>query len=215
MFSGMESDLHALFVGAIAVTAVLNPFGNLPQFISMTEGVKKPMRKKLFRNIVFTAFCIVLVFLFTGSFIMKYLFRVSLDDVRIAGGLILIVMSLKNLLFSSTIQDFSSYQNLKFDELFRKSIIPMAFPMLVGPGTLATIIVIAEDKSMLVAIGAIMCAFLFMFSLFHYAATIEKIFGKLILYIFSTHSPCVYHCYGSENDYFWASWNRRYYDLIL
>lgn len=185
MFNDLESDLHALLVAAIAVIAVLNPFGNLPQFIAMTEGVKKPMRKKLFRNIVFTAFCIVLVFLFTGSFIMKYLFRVGLDDVRIAGGLILIVMSLKNLLFSTTTKDYSSYQNLKFDELFRHSIIPMAFPMLVGPGTLATIIVIAEDKSMFIAIAAIMCAFLFMFSLFHYAATIEKILGKLVLYIFS------------------------------
>lgn len=185
MFSDIESNLHALFVGAIAVTAVLNPFGNIPQFISMTEGVRKPIRKKLFRNIVFTAFCIVLVFLFTGSFIMKYLFRVSLDDVRVAGGLILIVMSLKNLLFSSTTQDFSSYKNLKFGELFRKSIIPMSFPMLVGPGTLATIIVIAEDNNMLIAIGAIICAFLFMFSLFNYAATIEKILGKLVLYVFS------------------------------
>lgn len=185
MFGELESDLHALIVAAIAVVAVLNPFGNLPQFIAMTEGVKKPMRKKLFRNIVFTAFCIVLVFLFTGSFIMNYLFRVSLDDVRIAGGLILIVMSLKNLLFSSTTKDYSSYQNLKFDELFRHSIIPMSFPMLVGPGTLSTIIVIAGDKSMLVAICAIILAFLFMLLLFHYAATIEKIFGKLVLYIFS------------------------------
>lgn len=185
MFSELESNLHAMLVGAIAVLAVLNPFGNLPQFIAMTDGVKKPIRKKLFRNIVFTAFCIVLIFLFTGSFVMKYLFRVGLDDVRVAGGLILIVMSLKNLFFSATTQDYSSYKNLKFDELFKRSIIPMAFPMLVGPGTLATIVVIAEDKSMLVAIGAIISAFLFMFLLFHYAATIEKIFGELVLYIFS------------------------------
>ncbi|RDU65703.1 MarC family protein [Helicobacter didelphidarum] len=185
MFSEIESDIHALLLGAIAVIAVLNPFGNLPQFIAMTNGVKMPFRKKLFRNIVFTAFCIVLAFLLSGSFIMKYLFRVSLDDMRVAGGLILIVMSMKNLLFSSASQDYSNYKSLRFEDLFRKTIIPMAFPMLVGPGTLATVIVITEDKSMMIAIGAVTLAFLFMFALFHYAATIEMILGKLVLYIFS------------------------------
>ncbi len=185
MFYEIESDLHALILSAVAVITVLNPFGNLPQFIAMTDGVKMPIRKKLFHNIVLVAFCIVFIFLLSGSFIMKYLFRVSLDDVRVAGGMILIVMSMKNLLFASTSQDYSYYQSLKFDELFKKSIIPMAFPMLVGPGTLTTIIVIAEDKSMSLAIGAIGLAFLFLLGLFHYAATIEKILGKLVLYIFA------------------------------
>ncbi len=185
MFNELESDIHALFVASIAIIAVLNPFGNLPQFIEMTDGIKPPIRKKLFRNIVFTSFCIVLVFLFSGSFIMHYLFRVTLSDVRIAGGIILITMGLKNFLFSSSTHEVNNYQHLRFDELFHKSIIPMAFPMLVGPGSLSTIIVIAEDKNILVATGAIICAFLFMFLLFHYAATIEKVFGKLILYICS------------------------------
>ena len=185
MFQEIESDIYAMLLGAVAVIAVLNPFGNLPQFISMTDGVKIVFRKKLFRNIIFTAFCIVLIFLLSGSFIMKYLFRVSLDDVRVAGGLILIVMSMKNLLFSSASQDYSRYKDMKFDELFKHSIIPMAFPMLVGPGTLATVIVIAEDKSMILAIGSVVLAFLFMFGLFHFAAMIERVLGKLVLYILS------------------------------
>lgn len=185
MFSGIESDLHAIILAAVALVAVLNPFGNLPQFIAMTEGLDTKTRKKLFRNIVITAFFIVFIFLLSGSFIMNFLFRVSLDDVRVAGGLILIVMSLKGLLFSSATQDFSHYKDLEFDELFKRTIIPMAFPMLVGPGTLATVIVIAEDKSMLVANSAVIAAFLFLFVLFHFAAMIERILGKLVLYIFS------------------------------
>ena len=76
MFNEIESNLHSLFIATIAIIAVLNPFGNLPQFISMTEGVKTPFRQKLFKNIVFTSFCIVLIFLLTGSFIMSSLFRV-------------------------------------------------------------------------------------------------------------------------------------------
>ncbi|STQ87196.1 MarC family protein [Helicobacter muridarum] len=185
MFSEIESNIHSILITSIAIIAVLNPFGNLPQFISMTEGVKTQFRQKLFRNIVFVAFCIVLVFLLSGSIIMNYLFHVSINELRISGGLILIVMSLKNLLFSSAYQDYSNYKNLNFDELFKQSIIPMSFPMLVGPGTLATVVVISEDKNIFIAIGAIVVAFAFMIMLFHYAATVERILGKLVLYIFS------------------------------
>ncbi|GAA7231906.1 hypothetical protein HpCK35_12200 [Helicobacter pylori] len=58
----------------------------------------------------------------------------------------------------------------------------MAFPMLIGPGTF---IVIAEDGGLDVTLGGVMIAFIFMFILFHFAATIEKIVGKLILHVFS------------------------------
>lgn len=42
---------------------------------------------------------------------MNYIFRVSLDDLRVSGGLVLIIMAIKNLLFSTKIatKDFSSY----------------------------------------------------------------------------------------------------------
>ncbi len=181
----IESNLYAIILATITILAVLNPFGNLPQFISMTDGLEASIRKKLFRNIVFTAFCIVLIFLFSGPFIMTYIFNVTLDDVKVAGGLILIVMGLRNLLFSSTIQDYSQYQKMSFEDLFKHSIIPMSFPMLVGPGTLAAVIVISEEKNMFIAVGAVITAFIFIFILFHYAATIEKILGKLVLYVFS------------------------------
>lgn len=98
-----------------------------------------------------------------------------------------IIMAIKNLLFSTKIatKDFSFYQDIDDKEILRQSLIPMAFPILVGPGTLASIIVIAEDGGLDVALGGVMIAFIFMFILFHFAATVEKIVGKLILHVFS------------------------------
>ncbi len=87
------------------------------------------------------------------------------------------MMSLKNLLFAVAKQDYSEYKKLKFEELFKRSIIPMAFPMLVGPGTLASVIVIAEESNMLVAIMAVVVSFVFLFVLFYFSAMIEKILG--------------------------------------
>lgn len=187
MFSSMGSELYLMFFAAITLLAILNPFGNLTQFLAMSDGLPLMLRKKLFRTILYTAFTIVLVFLLSGPLSMNYIFRVSLDDLRVSGGLVLIIMAIKNLLFSTKIatKDFSSYQDMDDKEILRQSLIPMAFPMLVGPGTLASIIVIAEDGGLDVAFGGVMIAFIFMFILFHFAATIEKIVGKLILHVFS------------------------------
>lgn len=187
MFANIENEFYLMFFAAITILAVLNPFGNLTQFLAMSEGLPLKLRKKLFATILYTAFIIVLVFLFSGSFFMNYVFRVDLNDLRIAGGLILIIMAIKNLLFSTKLatQDFSHYQEFDEKELLRRSLIPMAFPMLVGPGTLASVVVIAEDGGIKVALGAVLMAFLFMAILFYYAAAIEKIVGKLILHVFS------------------------------
>lgn len=187
MFSSMGSELYLMFFAAITLLAILNPFGNLTQFLAMSDGLPLMLRKKLFRTILYTAFTIVLVFLSSGPLFMNYIFRVSLDDLRVSGGLVLIIIAIKNLLFSTKIatKDFSSYQDMDDKEILRQSLIPMAFPMLVGPGTLASVIVIAEDGGLDVALGGVMIAFIFMFILFHFAATIEKIVGKLILHVFS------------------------------
>ncbi len=180
-------ELYLMFFSAITLLAVLNPFGNLTQFLAMSEGLSLEFRKKLFRTILFTAFVIVLVFLFSGSLFMNYIFRVSLDDLRVFGGLMLIVMSLKNLLFSTRLatKDFSHYQGFDEKEMLRQSLVPMAFPMLVGPGTLASIVVLNEDLGFKIAFGSVLIVFIFMGVLFHFAAMIERILGKLVLHVFS------------------------------
>ena len=187
MFSNVGSELYLMFFAGITLLAVLNPFGNLTQFLAMSDGLPLALRKKLFRTILYTALAIVLAFLFSGPLFMNYIFRVSLDDLRVSGGLVLIIMAIKNLLFSTKLatQSFDSYQEANEKEILRQSLIPMAFPMLVGPGTLASVIVISEDGGLDIAFGGVIIAFIFMFALFHFAATIEKSVGKLILHVFS------------------------------
>ena len=185
MFENIESISYMIGVATVTIIAVLNPFGNLPLFLTMTEQIPLRLRQKLFRNILWVAFLIVLIFLFTGSFIMQYLFRVNLDSLRVAGGLVIGIMGLKNLLFTQTQHDVSDYQDLEFNELFKHSIIPMAFPMLVGPGTLSTVVIISEESSMLAASGAVIASFLFLFILFHLSAMIERILGHLVLFVLS------------------------------
>ena len=43
--------VNTIFINALMLIAVLNPFGNVPLFIGMTEGMEKEIRKKLFKAI--------------------------------------------------------------------------------------------------------------------------------------------------------------------
>lgn len=185
MMQIIQADLYALFISILAIIAVINPFGNLPQYLEMTEDMPIATRKKLFRAIIYTAFIIVLIFTIAGPYIMKYLFKIEIRDLRMAGGLILVVMGIKNLLFPLKLKyqspDTTSVESEK--DIILKCIIPMAFPMMVGPGTLATLIVIAADDGMMLTILSAGISFLLMFILFHYSAYVEKLFGKLVLLV--------------------------------
>lgn len=184
MFVGIESQLYSLLLIAITIIAVLNPFGNLPQFISMTDDLDTTIRQSLFRNILYVAFAIVILFLLAGPFIMKFLFKIDLNHLRIAGGFLLILVSTKGLLLPSH-KEIQQHEGLNKSELLNQSIVPMAFPMLVGPGTLSTVVVLSEEKGLMLTIFAVIAAFAFMLVLFHFAASIERILGKLVLHVLS------------------------------
>lgn len=184
MFVGIESQFYSLLLIAITIIAVLNPFGNLPQFISMTDDLDTAIRQSLFRNILYVAFVIVILFLLVGPFIMTFLFKIDLNHLRIAGGFLLILVSTKGLLLPSH-KEMQQHEGLSKSELLNQSIVPMAFPMLVGPGTLSTVVVLSEEKGLILTIFAVVAAFAFMLGLFHFAASIERILGKLVLHVLS------------------------------
>ena len=53
---------HVVLTSVLMLVAVLNPFGNVPLFIGMTEGMEKEIRGKLFKAIAVTGFSITLIF---------------------------------------------------------------------------------------------------------------------------------------------------------
>ncbi len=54
--------LTKIGMGLFALLAIMNPFGNLPVFMDMSEDLTRPTRDRLFRTVVLTAAVIVLVF---------------------------------------------------------------------------------------------------------------------------------------------------------
>jgi len=175
-----------IFLNAFTMIAILNPFGNVPLFIGLTEGMKKTTRKKLFETIVITGFGIMAVFSIIGIFLMKDFFKVEMSEVRIAGGIILVIVALKNLLFPKKMNNkISLDNNLTEKEEIKQGIIPMAFPMLVGPGSLASVLLIRQESGIISAILSCLVVFIVIHIMFLGANIIEKILGELVLFVLS------------------------------
>jgi len=175
-----------IFINAMTMIAILNPFGNVPLFIGLTEDMGKITRKKLFKVIVITGFAIMATFALVGSFMMHNFFRVEMKEVRIAGGIILVIVALTNLLFpKKNKKKDESQEELTEEEEIRQGIIPMAFPMLVGPGSLAGVLLIRQEAGIISSTLSCVVVFIIIHLMFSVADTIEKIFGKLVLFVLS------------------------------
>ena len=120
-----------------ALFSVVNPFGATPLFVALTEDLDKRSRNEQALKSCIYMIAILVTFFFAGTFILQF-FGIRLEDIRIAGG-IMIVRSALQLLSPG------SHKGKKIDKEVRQegmekddiSFTPMAMPMLSGPGSIA------------------------------------------------------------------------------
>ena len=172
--------VDAIFINALTLIAVLNPFGNVPLFIGMTEGMEKEIRNKLFKMIAITGFFITWIFSLFGEFLMTNFYKINMNELKMAGGL----MAIKNLIFSPQ-RKRTSEKQLSPDEQIKQAVIPMAFPMLVGPGSLTTALIGRSENGLTSNSFSILVAFIIIYLVLMVGNYLERIFGKLVLYILS------------------------------
>lgn len=127
-----------------ALFAVMNPFVNLPIFLSLTEDLDRTQQRKVAIQVVFYTTLGCAVVALAGSAILSF-FDISVDAFRVAGGLVLLQIGFHML----NGQDSASHHGTvreRGDAAKRDSIAfyPMTFPMLVGPGTMTTLILFAH-----------------------------------------------------------------------
>lgn len=118
----------------IPLFVAIDVFGAVPIFLGMMGGVEKARRKKITVQAVATAFGISILFLIAGRTIFRLL-RITADDFRIGGGLVILVLAISDLLFSKkTTRDL--------DE--SAGVVPLGTPLIIGPAALTTILMLMD-----------------------------------------------------------------------
>lgn len=127
-----------------ALFAVMNPFVNLPIFLSMTDGQSAADQRKTAVETIFYTSVMCAVVAFFGAFVLKF-FGISIDSFRVAGGFVLAQIGL-NMLNGKSNHSHHGTDSEQSAQASLNSIAfyPMTFPMLVGPGTITTLIVFAN-----------------------------------------------------------------------
>lgn len=138
----------------------------------------------MYNAIVLSGFGIVTGFIVAGDFFMNYLYKIGMNELRVAGGMILVVVAFRNLLGLGVSKE-SSGSVMSEKDAIRYAITPLTFPMLVGPGTISTVMIIHKEAGLVISVGAVAVTFLIMKFLFSISDWLDKVLGEVVLFVLS------------------------------
>ncbi len=120
----------------------INPAGIIPIYLSVTENLSRAERRRLTLQAMATAVGLAVLILFAGQLIFSLL-GITVNDLRVGGGLILLVLSISNLIFG----DFRRRDPTggeDGEDLASVGVVPLGIPLIVGPAAITSILVSRE-----------------------------------------------------------------------
>lgn len=163
-----------------AFFAIMNPFVNLPIFLALTSGFTVPQQRTLAIKITMFSALMCVIILIAGQQIIGF-FGVTIDQFRIAGGAVLAHIAWSMLNGDSiTSHHGTEKEQGHMQDLSGLAFYPITFPMIVGPGTIATLIIYAghaQGISGLIFVGGVVAAVLAMLFIVLFFASF---FGKVL-----------------------------------
>jgi len=127
----------------VTLSAVLDPFLAVPIFLALTAARSEAERRNLVRVVTITVFAVLAVAAIVGEQVLT-LIGASLPAFRVGGGLVLLLMALSmlNAQVGGVRQNQDEARELQSGEL--SGVVPIAVPLLAGPGAISTTIIAAQ-----------------------------------------------------------------------
>ena len=169
----------------VALLIVLDPVAILPVMIGLTAQASPQDFKRMILRIVLGSTVLLLIFTVAGTWVLG-LFRVTINDLRIGGGLLLLIIAIR------LVVEGKLDSGRDIDTEYRAAIIPIISPLLIGPGAITASVVLAAINGIIItslaAIAAMAaCLLLFLATRFLYrligdtgADLFSRIMGVLI-----------------------------------
>lgn len=140
-------DLSTYVQFFISLIALVNPIGAIPVFYSMTADFPEDEQKKMIFITSSAIMIMLLVTLFFGNAILSA-FSISIDSFRIAGGLV--IASIAMTMISGKIGEHKmnkEEKNMDVESYTNLAIVPLAVPLMAGPGSISAAIVLGSNIS--------------------------------------------------------------------
>ncbi len=160
-------DFNLFLLTFIPLFVAIDIIGTTPIFIGFTEGISSIQRKKLIFEACLTAFIVAILFLFGGKAVLRFL-GITIDDFRIAGGILLLILSINDIISSSESRR-NPHTNI--------GIVPLGIPLIMGPAALATIMILTDKNGYIPTIAALLVNFIIIITILINAKWVAKVIG--------------------------------------
>lgn len=173
--------LWVLFLNTfLKIFFLLTPFAAISGLISMTQGKTPAEKRSVAVRTTIAMLVIVSIIFFFGQYIFS-LFGITLDAFRIGGGVLLLLAGI------GMVRGGNAYEAPKGDDDI--SVVPMAVPLIVGPGTIATLFIMGSElpevQHRIVALLAVLTATLLVGIMMFTTALVEQKIKQKIITVLS------------------------------
>ena len=128
----------------LTLFVVIDPIGLAPIFVTLAGDRSPKEQVKIARRAILVAGCILLVFAVTGSVLLRYL-NVSIEAFGVAAGVLLFKIAVDMVFAQRERETEAEEKEARLREDI--SVFPLAIPLIAGPGTLASILILVNEAS--------------------------------------------------------------------
>lgn len=168
-------DFALFFAAFVALLALVNPIQKIFLMTSLKGQLTDKELSILAYKSTFAAFLILLLFLSLGNVIFNYIFHIQLYAFRITCGLVLVFNGFDSLQKGIMIR---MEKGIKVRDV---SAVPVAMPMIAGPGAITAAVTFPNQYGLLVTISALMLALLVNYCCMYFAGFAGKLLARLNL----------------------------------
>jgi len=165
-----------------ALFSIMNPFGTVPVFVGLTIENNKAERNKTALRTSLNVLIILVISFFIGKYLLLF-FGISLNSLKIAGGLIIASSG-----FALLTGEFNKHKGMKktkvkedIESRSQISLTPLAMPMIAGPGTMSLLITYNQEfdelNDVLIILGAIVLSSISIYLILKSSFYIVKVLG--------------------------------------
>ena len=155
---------------ALVLFIIVDPFGNIPIFMGLTQNITDKQRQRIFNTAIIVSIVLLLVFSFAGQELFT-LFGVSIFSFQIAGGILLLIIAVRILISGS----FHGSEEQPTESL---GAVPIAMPLLVGPGAITTTILNLQAYDVYVTVLAVLIVLSLTWITLRFISQIYRFLGK-------------------------------------
>ncbi|MBK5133579.1 MarC family protein [Candidatus Bathyarchaeota archaeon] len=146
MLELINDNVLDLAKAIIVLFIMVDPLGNIPIFMSLTEKMPKKQKTKTINTATIVSIILLLLFAFAGQEIFS-IFGISIFSFQIAGGILLLIIAIRLIITGKIIDLDQNPESV--------GAVPIAMPLLVGPGAITTAIFSLQQYGIVITTLAI------------------------------------------------------------